>query len=86
MTGALETSFLFPGGFFLVFVLVALASVVLWIWSLVDALGVSDHRWAAAGQNKLLWVLLIVLLGLLGSILYAAMVRPALRQPGYPRA
>ncbi|KQW47511.1 hypothetical protein ASC77_13735 [Nocardioides sp. Root1257] len=62
------------------FVLVALVGTVLWIWSLVDALRYDDRRWDAAGQSKLLWVLLIVLLGLLGSLLYVVMPRPALRR------
>lgn len=78
---ALESSFLFPAGTFLVFLvfgLIALATTVVWIVSLVDALRIDDRRWAAAGQSKLLWVLLIVLLGLLGSLLYAVMARPAL--------
>lgn len=65
-------------GTFAVFMLIALAMTVVWVWSLVDALRIDDRRWAAAGQSKVLWVLLIVLLGLLGSILYALMARPAL--------
>lgn len=79
---ALESSFLFPAGTFLVFALIALATTVVWILSLVDALRIDDQRWAAAGQNKLLWVLLIVLLGLLGSLLYAVMARPSLTRAG----
>jgi hypothetical protein len=56
----------------------ALGLAALWIWSLVDALRISDQRWAAAGQNKVLWLVLIVLLGLLGSLLYVLMPRKAL--------
>jgi hypothetical protein len=69
-----------PLGVVLVFVLVGLVFSALWIWSLVDALVIPDQRWIAAGQSKLLWVLLIVLLGLLGSLLYVVMPRPALRR------
>jgi hypothetical protein len=39
--------------------------VVLWIWALVDCLK-SDF----SGSNKLIWLLLIILLPVLGSILY----------------
>lgn len=44
--------------------------------SLVDALRFDDRRWVAAGQSKILWVLLIVFLGVLGSLLYLVMARP----------
>jgi hypothetical protein len=54
------------------------ACVALWIWSLVDALRFADREWAAAGQTKVLWVVLIVFLGLIGSLLYVRLARPAL--------
>jgi hypothetical protein len=60
--------------------LVGLAFVAFPIWCLVDALRVSDQRWAAAGENKVLWVLLIVFLCLLGSLLYVLMPRPKLKR------
>ena len=61
------------------FALFALVFTALWLWSLVDALQFSDQRWTAAGENKMLWVLLIVFLGIIGSVLYVAIPRPALR-------
>ncbi len=76
----LESSFLFPAGTFLVFGVFALAFTGVWIWSLVDALRFDDRRWEAAGQSKILWVILIAVLGLLGSILYVVMARPSLRR------
>jgi hypothetical protein len=71
-----------------VVVLVFLVAIVfsgLWIWSLVDSLVIPDQQWSVAGQSKLLWVLLIVFLGLLGSLLYVVMARPALSRAA-PRA
>lgn len=62
----------------LVLVLVAAA---IWVWSLVDALRIPDQRWAAAGENKVLWVVLIVVLGLLGSLLYVLMPRKKVGSP-----
>jgi hypothetical protein len=73
----LATNFL-PVGFFAVFLVVGLVTTVIWLWALVDALRISDERWAAAGQSKLIWVLVIVLLGVLGALLYALIARPAL--------
>jgi hypothetical protein len=61
-----------PAMTILVLVLVAAA---IWVWSLVDVLRIPDQRWAAAGQNKVLRVVLIVVLGLLGSLLYTLMPR-----------
>ncbi|HET6804135.1 MAG TPA: PLDc N-terminal domain-containing protein [Frateuria sp.] len=51
---------------------------VLWLAALVDALRVPDPVWARAGQGKLLWVLVVVLAGVIGALLYAVMARPAL--------
>lgn len=73
------TNFL-PLGPFLVFALVGLATFVVWIVALVDALRITDREWDRAGQSKLLWVLLIALLGVIGAILYFAMARPSLRR------
>ncbi len=55
-----------------------LVMTVLWLVALVDALRVPDPVWERAGQSKLLWVLVVVLAGVLGALLYAVMARPAL--------
>jgi len=70
----------------LVLVVLSLATAILWILALVDALRRPDPAWAAAGQNKLLWVLVVVFTGIVGAILYFAIARPALERarPGVP--
>jgi hypothetical protein len=73
------TNFL-PLGPFLVVALVGLLTFVVWVVALVDALRIPDRDWDRAGQSKLLWVLLIALLGVIGAILYLAMARPQLRR------
>ena len=65
--------------FGILFAGVFLASLAVWIFTLVDSLQTPDQTWQAAGQNKLLWVLLIVFLGILGSILYMVIPRPSLK-------
>jgi hypothetical protein len=79
MTAAVlaESNFL-PMGTVVIFLAVGAVLTALWLWSLVDALRISDQRWSTAGQSKLLWVLLIVVLGVVGSVLYVAIPRPAL--------
>ncbi len=62
--------------------LVLVGLFVLWLAVLVQALRVPDSTWEAADQSKLVYVLLMVLLGLLGTILYALVARPALRRAG----
>ena len=62
--------------------LVIVALFVLWLAVLVQALRIPDSTWEAADQSKLVYVLLMVLLGLLGTVLYALVARPALRRAG----
>ena len=52
-----------------------------WIWSLVDALRISEQCWDMAGRSKVLWVVLIAVLGVLGSLLYVAIPRRELSRP-----
>jgi hypothetical protein len=71
------------GGAFLV---LGLASFVLRVWALVDALVRPETAYVAAGkQSKVLWVVLLVvglifwLVGVIAAIVYFVDVRPALR-------
>jgi Phospholipase_D-nuclease N-terminal len=77
-----SAGYFLPVGVALVFGAVGLVLTAIWIWSLVDALQVSDQRWVEAGQDKVLWVILIAILGILGSLLYVVIPRPALRRRG----
>ena len=73
------SNFLFPTGSFIVLLLLGLGAA-LWLWSLIDALRTHDQTWKAAGQNKLVWIVVIILLGFLGAILYVVISRPALKR------
>lgn len=68
------------GGLVVGLVLVGL--FVLWVAVLVQALRIPESTWQAADQSKLVYVLLMVLLGLLGTVLYWLVARPALRRAG----
>ncbi len=53
-----------------VIVLVVLVvPLILWVMSLVRVLRYSDAQWAATGQSRVAHFLLIIHLGLLGSLL-----------------
>jgi uncharacterized membrane protein len=63
--------------------ILAIASLVVWIWALVDAIQVPDDSMYRAG-TKLVWVLVIVFLQVIGAVIYFAIGRPAMR-PAPPR-
>jgi hypothetical protein len=63
------------------FLLLFVAGFVVWIWTLIDAIRVSDDSMYRAG-NKLVWVLVIVFGGIIGSIVYLAIGRPSGSAPG----
>ena len=57
------------------FLAVLLGFIVVWVWSLVDAIRVPDDSAFRAG-SKVIWVIVIAVTGLIGSIVYLAMGRP----------
>lgn len=60
-----------PGGLGLsVLFLVLIAPCIFWLWALVDCL-----RSEFENNNKLIWILLIVLVPFLGAILYLTIGR-----------
>ena len=60
------------GGMFLLLLL--LAAIGLWIWSLIDAVRVPDDAYRAG--SKVMWVLVIALTGFIGSVVYFIAGRP----------
>lgn len=64
---------------FLAFMVFALAATVFWVWMLVDAAKAPEVAWEAIGQNKTLWIVLAVLLGVVISLLHFFWLRPKLK-------
>jgi membrane-bound ClpP family serine protease len=60
---------------FPLFGILALLGLALWIWALVDAVRVPDDSMYRSG-SKLIWVLVIVLTGWVGAIVYFVIGRP----------
>ena len=56
----------------LLFLLVGLGGFVLWIWMLIDCI---NHE-PSEGNDKLIWVLVIVLTGWIGALIYLFARRP----------
>ena len=62
----------------IIILFIMLAVFVIPIWGIVDAAVRPTPVWTAAGQNKVLWIVLQFVLGILGAIIYFAAIRPKL--------
>jgi hypothetical protein len=47
---------------------------------LIDALRRPAPAWEAAGQNQIAYIVVIVVLGFIGALVYALVARPRLQQ------
>lgn len=65
-------------GLGLLFIVLVLGSLGTFVWSLVDMLGRPEQQWKAIGQERAIWLLLILLAGLPASIGYLVAIRPKL--------
>lgn len=54
------------------FLLVGLAMLAVWVWVLVDC----ATKEPSEGNDKIVWILVIVLTGILGAIIYVFARRP----------
>ncbi len=66
--------------FFLVMLALGVASTVFWIWMLVDLLRRPDQQYAAAGHNKVVWLLVVIFGHFLGALIYLLVARPELQR------
>ena len=57
-------------------ILVLLVLGVFPVWATLDAALKPDASWQAAGQSKIVWVLVCLLLSIFGSIAYVIAIRP----------
>jgi hypothetical protein len=62
-------------GVLILFLLGGLAATAYWIWGIVDVVRVKDDADFRAG-NKLVWILLMVFAGVIGTIIYSLVGRP----------
>ena len=57
---------------FLLFGIIAFGSIIIWIWALIDCV----NNEPSEGNDKIIWVLVIVLAQLIGAIIYLVVRRP----------
>ena len=62
---------LFAGGLMLLWILLAIAAFAVWLWALVDAM----KNPTLESNERLVWVIVIVVAQLIGAILYFAIGR-----------
>jgi prolipoprotein diacylglyceryltransferase len=55
-----------------IFGIIALAAFAFWIWMLIDAI----RRTPSGGNTKLIWILVIILAGIIGALVYFFVQRP----------
>lgn len=60
---------------FAILFILGLAAFTLWVWAIVDVVKVPDDSMFRAG-TKLVWVLVIVITGVIGAIIYLVVGRP----------
>lgn len=58
--------------FYCFMIILGLASVVLWVWALVDCLNRKDYD---SDNEKLLWALVILFAGIIGAAIYYFLVK-----------
>ena len=56
--------------FFVVFGALWVAAIVYWIISIVEVAGIPESQFRAAGSEKLTWVLVVVLTGVIGALVW----------------
>ena len=49
------------------------------IWGIVSAASFGEETWRRAGSEKVVWIVLQLCLGFIGSIAYLAAIRPKLK-------
>lgn len=69
---------------FVVFALIAIALFGWWLAMLIDALRTPQGQWEVARQNQLVYVLMMIFLGVIGTIVYVLVARPQLRAVANP--
>lgn len=63
------------GIFNLVWIFIMIAGIAVWIWMLIDVIQRKDEEFPNKTDNeKLLWLLIVLLAGWIGSIVYYFMV------------
>ena len=75
-----DAGIFFGGAFFLLWLLLGIAALVLWVWALISAI----QNPALDSTMKIVWVLVIVFTGIIGAIIYLLVGRNKSAAPHGP--
>ncbi|HET9092091.1 MAG TPA: DUF2510 domain-containing protein [Acidimicrobiales bacterium] len=64
-----------PGLILVVLFLAWLATIAWWIGSIVEIARIPDYQFRAAGSEKLTWLLVVILTGILGTVIWRVVKR-----------
>jgi hypothetical protein len=68
-----------PGGIESFFLLFMLLFIVVPIIGIIDAALIPDSAWVNANQNKIVWIVVQIFLGVFGAAAYFVALRPKLK-------
>lgn len=67
------------GIFFGLMIFMVVPFAIFHIWAVIDVLKTPTSVWETAGQNQIVWAIVVLALAFLGPILYLIIARPQLR-------
>lgn len=74
-------------GLGIIWLIFVIAMFVYWLWMLIDAIKTTDEQYAQVGSgSKIMWILLILILGIIPAIIYHFMVKRKLKAASTPSA
>lgn len=68
-----------------VLVIVGIIMIILWIWSLIDIIKAANSEFTVIeGENaKLIWIIIVILLPIIGTIIYAILEKRLFLRSGF---
>ncbi len=76
---------MFFGLVFVLFFCAWAASIVYWVIAIVEVARIPDYQYRAAGTEKIVWVLVVVLAGIIGALIWLlAKRKDVLATAGFP--
>src|SRR5690348_15953461 len=64
--------------FILIIIVIGVVSTALWVWGIIDAATRPDWVFERARSSKVMWIVLIAVLGVIAAVIYLLAVRPRL--------
>jgi hypothetical protein len=65
---------------FLLLAVAGIAGFAIWMLALLEVLRTPDEVWREAGQDRLVWALVVVFLSFVGAVLFLLIARPQLER------